>query len=271
MSAPGIPAARTWRTTSVGSRPHDGASRDDGWARNLKRPRCMPEGLAGAILRQIDERRMSPGTPLATEAELLKTYRVSRGSLREALLILQVHGIIERRPGPKGGIVVADLDVSTFGRMSQLFFSLGGATVGDLVHARSAIFAETARLAAANPDTAAKLRLSGMLAALEPIDQQGYVAARERFDRAVLALAGSPVLVLLARTLEDMVDDQLDETVVAPHGWRAILLRQARTAQAIADGDGDRAETEMRDLMEYLAHHSDRRHPQAFGCALEWS
>ena len=36
-------------------------------------------------------------------------YRVAWGSVREALRILEVHGIISLRPGSKGGPVVCDV------------------------------------------------------------------------------------------------------------------------------------------------------------------
>ncbi|MFP5306271.1 MAG: FadR/GntR family transcriptional regulator, partial [Gammaproteobacteria bacterium] len=70
--------------------------------RNMK----TSEVVALQIVRDIVARQLKPGDKLPLEAELLKNYRVSRSSLREALRLLEVQDLISIRPGPGGGTVV---------------------------------------------------------------------------------------------------------------------------------------------------------------------
>ena len=56
--------------------------------------------VAGQIVQDIGTEGL---TRLPSEAELLERYEVSRPSLREALRILEMYGVISIRPGPGGG------------------------------------------------------------------------------------------------------------------------------------------------------------------------
>ena len=55
--------------------------------------------LADDLRRQILAERADPGAPFPTEAELCKTYDVSRFTVREALRRLELDGLIARRRG----------------------------------------------------------------------------------------------------------------------------------------------------------------------------
>src|SRR3954469_3261027 len=89
----------------------------------LQRKARMPEGprpvreatrraaktselVALDIVRDIVARRLKPGDRLPREAELVEQYGVSRTSLREALRLLEVQGLISIRPGPGMGTLV---------------------------------------------------------------------------------------------------------------------------------------------------------------------
>ena len=62
--------------------------------------------VAQELLDRIVESRKQPGETFATEAELLRTFGVSRPTLREGIRILEAQGLLEQRPGPGGGLVI---------------------------------------------------------------------------------------------------------------------------------------------------------------------
>ena len=68
----------------------------------------VAESVAREILHDIADRQLPPGATLPSEAEMVETFNVARASLREALRILEVYGLIRIKPGPGGGPVVAD-------------------------------------------------------------------------------------------------------------------------------------------------------------------
>jgi len=61
------------------------------------------EIVALEIVRDIVSQRFKAGDRLPLESEMLAHYRVSRSSLREALRLLEVQGLIVIRPGPGAG------------------------------------------------------------------------------------------------------------------------------------------------------------------------
>lgn len=58
------------------------------------------ERTAQRIVQDIAERDLAAGDRLAPEATMLKTYKVSRGTLREALRLLEVQGLVVMKSGP---------------------------------------------------------------------------------------------------------------------------------------------------------------------------
>jgi DNA-binding GntR family transcriptional regulator len=60
---------------------------------------------------------------------MLRRYQVARASLREALRILETHGLIRIKPGPGGGPVVSNGSTADFGRMATLFFQVAFAAL----------------------------------------------------------------------------------------------------------------------------------------------
>src|SRR6266478_419143 len=117
---------------------------------DIPRSGKISETIARDILDDIVVRKLPPGTMLASEAVMLDRYGVGRASLREALRILEIHGLIKIKPGPRGGPVVAEVTSSDLGRSATFFFHAVGATFADLLSARVAIEPMMARLAATN-------------------------------------------------------------------------------------------------------------------------
>ena len=114
------------------------SSASDATTRRIAVGKRRTEKISEIIAREIirDCRGMPPGTMLPSEAKLLELYRVSRASLREALRLLEVQGLIIMRPGPGGGPMVAEADSAHFGRMASLFFHMSGATYRQTLEAR---------------------------------------------------------------------------------------------------------------------------------------
>jgi GntR family transcriptional repressor for pyruvate dehydrogenase complex len=61
------------------------------------------ERVAAAIVSEIVSRGLGAGDRSPNEATMLERFQVGRASLREALRILEVHGLISLRSGPGGG------------------------------------------------------------------------------------------------------------------------------------------------------------------------
>ena len=68
-----------------------------------RRNEKIAESVARQILRDIQLQGLAPGSMLPPESAMLERFDIGRGSLREALRILEVNGLITIKTGPGGG------------------------------------------------------------------------------------------------------------------------------------------------------------------------
>lgn len=109
--------------TARGRPPVEAAARFD--ALQLRRPHA----LAQAIEEDIAARHHAPGTRLGTKAELRERFGVASTTANEAIRVLENRGVVRSKPGPGGGVFVAER--SQWLALSQL--------VLNFVHSASAV------------------------------------------------------------------------------------------------------------------------------------
>ena len=164
--------------------------------------------MARAITRDIIRDGRQPGDPLPSEATMLAHYDVSRESLREALRLLEVQGLVAIRRGPGGGPTVCTVDPANLGRVSTLYYHLAGATYRELWEAWILAESILAERAAANPDDAA--RAAAMAPYLDDDDRaadesESLVHDHIAFHAAVASLAQNRVLEIALQTMGQIV------------------------------------------------------------------
>lgn len=245
-------------------------ARPDGTVpRPIKRGAKVAEALAQEIVHEIVTRKLPPGTLLSSEAQMLEDYGVGRGSLREALRILEVHGLITMKPGRNGGPMVIEVGTRDYGRMSSLFFHLGGVTFQQLVEARLVLEPIMARLAAERRGQ----ELVGQVAdpASTPTDDDNaYFDATKNFHQTVASMSGNPILNLFSASLEEIFRDQVNG-MLSPKDQRAhVLAVHAAIADAISAGKADEAERLMRDHMQEYADWVHQRNPGVVDEVILW-
>ena len=116
-----------------------------------QRTEKVAEILARQILQDIRRNGLGPGSMLPAESTMVEQYGAGRGSVREALRILEVNGLVTLKPGPRGGPVVAPHDPGDFGQMMTLHLQSRGATYRQLLEARLEYEVVLARKAAEQP------------------------------------------------------------------------------------------------------------------------
>jgi DNA-binding FadR family transcriptional regulator len=214
------------------------------------------EIVAQAIVHDIVVRGLAPGDRLASEAEMMEQYDVGRGSLREALRMLEINGLVSLKPGPGGGPVVESVNPAVLGRMLTLYLHVEGATYRELVAARLAVEPTCAGLAAATASPEAKQRLQELGARAHELDfgdDDAYRAMSHEFHGAVVSMSGNRILELLGHALMEIFDGHvaratrdIDTRAAAPDEHDAVIA-------AILAGDASTAEAEMRAHMEHFA------------------
>lgn len=238
--------------------------------RPIKRGAKVAEALAQEIVHEIVSRKLPPGTLLSSEAQMLEDYGVGRGSLREALRILEVHGLITMKPGRNGGPMVIEVRTRDYGRMSTLFFHLGGMTFGELIEARLQMEPMMARLAAERK--AKELVADGgqPTGAAVVEDDAKYFDVTHEFHRTVASMSGNSILNLVSMSLEDIFHDQVSGLLSPKDQRDDVLAVHATIAEAIAAGRAEEAERLMREHMQQYADWVHERHPHLMDAVVDW-
>lgn len=226
--------------------------------RNVK----LAQQVASDIAEEIFRRHLAPGVKLASEKAMLEQFSVSRGTLREALRILEVQGLILVKAGPVGGVVVADMTAEDFQRTSSLHYKAAGATVKELWEARLEVEPALARLAAERSGSEYRMDLNGLLESARRSnleDDDAFLRIGSDFHRIIARASCNRILDLTARSFGEMTA-YLNSAAVFPDEDRAKVHRDHMAiARAILAGNANRAEKLMREHMrDMLRSHAER-------------
>lgn len=138
--------------------------------------------VTDGILQRLAQGEFPVGSRLPTERELAETYTISRTTVREAMVALEMMGVVEMRKG--SGIYVASLRMPGEGAET---LDVGAF---ELLEARRSVEAEVAALAALRIDDERLDELDALVATMADADAD--IAASERADRDFhLAIAGA--------------------------------------------------------------------------------
>ena len=231
------------------------------------------EVVAQAIVHDIVREGLQPGDRLASEAEMMEQYDVGRGSLREALRVLELNGLVSLKPGPGGGPVVESVNPTVLGRMLTLYLHVSGATYRELVDARLALEPTCAALAAtvSSPDERPNWpsSVSGHTPSTSTTTPP-TVQCRTSSTAPSCAMSGNRILELIAQSMMEIFDAHIaratrDEPtrMAAPHEHDAVI-------EAIVAGDAVTAEAEMREHMEHFASVFASSLPELLDQTVRW-
>lgn len=204
--------------------------------------------LADDLRRHILMERLPVGAVLPSEPELVDSTEFSRGTVRQALRLLESEGLITIKRGPSGGIRVSRPDVTHVTRSFALMVALSDAPLADLFALRLALEPAAAALAA---QAASDEQREGLLElATEEPDRQ----IEHNVDFHV-ALAGATNNELFRVALSSMMEltlwqSQGDDLRGEERGLAVAAHR--KIARLVAAGDAARAER------------ATRRHVEAF-------
>lgn len=200
----------------------------------------LAERLRAAIL----DGEVEAGETLPPERALAESSGLSRGSVREALRVLEAEGLVRPRPGRGGGAVVTAPGDGAMARMVDGFVRSRRLPLRVIQEARETIEPALARLAAAGRTGPEMAYLESLAEGMEApgLDQPGFARLNLRWHETVARASRNELLGALLHAMSGGMMASTSEPGLA----RAELRAEANAAhrainRAIAAQDGDAA------------------------------
>src|SRR5690349_23778180 len=193
------------------------------------------EQVAQQITTWIADNGLEPGDRLPPERELAQRLGVSRATLSQALVALEVVGVVEVRHGD-GTVVTTGHRKSS--RIVEAIRSHAD-RLPEIIDTRDALETKIAALAAARRTEEDLARIDAALDAMEADIEAGGrgVEGDERFHGAVTAAAHSLLLARLMDEIGDLIKETRIESLGQPGRPQDSLAGHRAIAEAIRAGD----------------------------------
>ncbi|WP_372697047.1 FadR/GntR family transcriptional regulator [Arthrobacter sp. JSM 101049] len=207
----------------------------------VARPRLY-EQLMEQILGYVEAEQLGAGDRLPAERDLAEQLGVSRATLAQALVALEVLGVIDVQHGT-GAVLVYRPSMATLLRKLREHQN----RLPDIVEARSTLEVKLAALAAerrtAEDLAAIDAALEEMAAEVEAGDRG--VHGDELFHQAITAAAHSAVLAQMMSFISEMILETRIESLGQPGRPEVSLAAHRRIAEAIRAGEPQSAAEAM--------------------------
>jgi GntR family transcriptional repressor for pyruvate dehydrogenase complex len=203
------------------------------------------EDIVTQIQDLIKKGRLKQGDQLPNEKELSETFKVSRSTVREAILSLETLSLVERRQGDGTYVIdshedalVSPLATALFGAKDDLI---------DIFYLRKIIEPEVAQIAAENATAEEIEELEKILREQENEVTRGGQEGQQdtTFHHLLARMAKNRVLERLSLALVDLLSETRDEYLQSEERKRGSLKGHHRILDTIKAHNGRAARTAM--------------------------
>lgn len=173
----------------------------------------MVDQIEEAILKG----ELSPGDSLPPERDLKEIFQTSRGTLREALRVLEYKGLIEIRLGGTGGAFVKNGSEDRFSENLGLLIKFQKISLEHLAEFREGVEGAVADIAARRADQEDIRTLELILDQAKAHVEKGvshwekFLEVDKRLHTTLAQITGNPVFVLVHRMIHDNIRQYYDK------------------------------------------------------------
>ncbi len=218
----------------------------------LERPRAF-EGILLQIEQAIADGNLKPGDRLPSEREFAETFGVSRASVREALRVLEMFGVVVARRGgggDAGSIVSAGAETGLVSAL-RLHSSLLRIPTSDLVEIRVLIESYAAGHAARLARTNEAERLWTLIEAMRAADLPEHFHSLDTdFHIELGTMSHNALMPVLMEALRGSMEREMLQAFERLTDWRTerekLISEHMAIATAVESGDSTLAEETIR-------------------------
>jgi DNA-binding FadR family transcriptional regulator len=169
------------------------------------------QDVVGQIQKAILEGKLSIGDRLPAERELTDLFKASRGTIREALRVLEQKGLIEIKLGVAGGAVIKGVTTDQMSESLALLVQHKQVSLNHLAEFREGVEGLVAALAAQRATKQDVDELRGLLAQAHDHLTQGvshwdnFIRVDEQVHLALSRITGNPLFASVLKTVHDNI------------------------------------------------------------------
>jgi DNA-binding FadR family transcriptional regulator len=214
----------------------------------------LAESVADSLRERILDHEFADGDSLPKQEDLVRHYRVSLPSVREALRVLETEGLITVQRGKVGGSIVHVPRAGKVAYMLGLVLQSRQVDVDDVVHAISQIEPLCARACAERSDrrrtVVPALRRTHKACEAAIANPTEFARLARRFHEELVATCGNQTFIVMVGALESLwtaqvrsMGERLQLGDFEIRGTReSSLAEHQRLLDCIVAGDADGAE-----------------------------
>ncbi|WP_457552644.1 FadR/GntR family transcriptional regulator [Desulfobacula sp.] len=203
---------------------------------------------------------LSPGTKLPPERELKDMFNTSRGTLREALRVLEQKGLIEIKLGVSGGAIVKQIDADPIIESLALLIRSGGVSLEHLAEFRikiEGIIVELAACRTAKKDIEELETLYDKAKVYyEKNDWENFLKTDEKMHTYIGTMTRNPVFQFVQKSIHDNIHSYYKEY---------LPMNKERTLENLTDFEKIIAALKVNDgktasaiIMDHVQRFSDK-------------
>jgi GntR family transcriptional repressor for pyruvate dehydrogenase complex len=217
--------------------------------RPVTRPRLY-EVIVEQLCAYMADNEMTPGDRLPAERDLAANLGVSRASLSQALVALEVQGVLSVRHGDGAILVRRPTEERAIKALRE-----HADRIPDIIEAREALEVKLAGLAAARRTDEEMAAIDAAIAKMESEIEAGDrgVTGDEMFHEALTTAAHSSLLATLMHEISGLVRETRIESLSQEDRPRASLEGHRRIAEAVRRQDSVAASRAMADHIRLVS------------------
>jgi GntR family transcriptional repressor for pyruvate dehydrogenase complex len=209
-----------------------------------KRKADVTTRLLSTFKQLISEGTLAAGARLPAEREMASSLKVSRGSLRQALKMLEVMGVVSQRVGD--GTYLNGAAPSILAEPMEFLILLHGISFEELMDARLIVEPELAARAASRttPEMITSLRESLKRMQAKGADHGELIEEDLRFHRTIFQMADNRICSLMFSIVHELLHNLMEITSRLVDLDHTVKLH-TRIYTAIRKRDPEEARTRM--------------------------
>jgi GntR family transcriptional regulator, transcriptional repressor for pyruvate dehydrogenase complex len=216
------------------------------------------EKVSDSIIAQIRDSilsgKLKPGDRLASEKELTEQFGVSKATMREALRVLEVMGLIGIRKGISGGAFVAEVDMRTTIHSIVNFMHFQSVSIREITMLRYLIEPTVAQIAATRL-TEKDVRNLKRLLHEDIASGETEVSKEISFHRYLARMSENTILVLTIDFIDNLLRSMKSKLNLSPDFYEAVRKAHELILECLIQGDSVAAGVAMsNDLLEVGEH-----------------